>query len=518
MATLHANSDTGPGLAVISNRLGPSPALCARKPSPLSLCTSPSIPVTLVPVRTQLAWMRRQCHLLGPQNGVLYTDVRLGDPRALQQLHPQAEQVQGTRGNSPNAPRDLGSRWQLQVPVISPAGLPGTFLGCGVLQERFPMAGSVHRGLDAEQGPGAGRAGGKLLHPGRDARCAAPCTKLPGGSSNSPKVTVCSRAEAHAEVCCQPSGPFESTNSVGMNSVGAVCQDPRPRCPPHGAQHKATHCLTQFPFFWEEDALLDVLVFPAAIPARLRRAMPPELPDATTALRGLSEPGTPSVPLGLKKPPLKEALAAIPGPGRPKPLGVERHKPRRADTMDNESQYSGYSYKSGHSRSSRKHRRHGPISKRSTEPVPPVLPEPLEAARTLLQCPSKALERQPGNTDPSCGGGQHLSAPPASSKPPAWGLFRCSDKTKSRGKQHAQEEASTGAASVWKTDGKVHVLLSTSSAGDDADLGTASSPSIPTSPGPCGDEPGLCSLCSHHHPVKHLGELLCSAQLCLEAA
>ncbi|NXK00295.1 VNG2A protein, partial [Corythaixoides concolor] len=62
------------------------------------------------------------------------------------------------------------------------------------------------------------------------------------------------------------------------------------------------------------------------------------------------------VPLGLKKPPLKEALAAVPGPGRPKPLGVERHKPRRSDTMDNESQYSGYSYKSGHSRSSRKHR------------------------------------------------------------------------------------------------------------------------------------------------------------------
>ncbi|NXL40272.1 VNG2A protein, partial [Glaucidium brasilianum] len=62
------------------------------------------------------------------------------------------------------------------------------------------------------------------------------------------------------------------------------------------------------------------------------------------------------VPLGLKKPPLKEALAAVPGPGRPKPFGVERHKPRRPDTMDNESQYSGYSYKSGHSRSSRKHR------------------------------------------------------------------------------------------------------------------------------------------------------------------
>ncbi|NWQ83888.1 VNG2A protein, partial [Columbina picui] len=62
------------------------------------------------------------------------------------------------------------------------------------------------------------------------------------------------------------------------------------------------------------------------------------------------------VPLGLKKPPLKEALAAIPGPGRAKPFGVERHKSRRCDTMDNESQYSGYSYKSGHSRSSRKHR------------------------------------------------------------------------------------------------------------------------------------------------------------------
>lgn len=53
----------------------------------------------------QLAWMRRQCHLLGPQNGVLYTDVRLGDPSALQQPCPQAEWVQGTRGNSPNAPR-----------------------------------------------------------------------------------------------------------------------------------------------------------------------------------------------------------------------------------------------------------------------------------------------------------------------------------------------------------------------------------------------------------------------------
>ncbi|NXA81302.1 VNG2A protein, partial [Thryothorus ludovicianus] len=56
------------------------------------------------------------------------------------------------------------------------------------------------------------------------------------------------------------------------------------------------------------------------------------------------------VPLGLKKPPLKEAL------GKAKPQIVERRKARRADAMDNESQYSGYSYKSGHSRSSRKHR------------------------------------------------------------------------------------------------------------------------------------------------------------------
>ncbi|NXT10769.1 VNG2A protein, partial [Prunella fulvescens] len=60
------------------------------------------------------------------------------------------------------------------------------------------------------------------------------------------------------------------------------------------------------------------------------------------------------VPLGLKKPPLKEALAAL--PGKPKSHILERHKPRRSDAMDNESQYSGYSYKSGHSRSSRKHR------------------------------------------------------------------------------------------------------------------------------------------------------------------
>lgn len=64
-------------------------------------------------------------------------------------------------------------------------------------------------------------------------------------------------------------------------------------------------------------------------------------------------------PLGLKKPALKEAaaaLAAVPGPGRAKSVNVERYKARRSDNMDNESQYSGYSYKSGHSRSSRKHR------------------------------------------------------------------------------------------------------------------------------------------------------------------
>lgn len=65
------------------------------------------------------------------------------------------------------------------------------------------------------------------------------------------------------------------------------------------------------------------------------------------------------MPLGLKKPTLKEAaaaLAAVPGPGRPKSVNVDRYKGRRSDNMDNESQYSGYSYKSGHSRSSRKHR------------------------------------------------------------------------------------------------------------------------------------------------------------------
>ncbi|NWI41325.1 VANG2 protein, partial [Picathartes gymnocephalus] len=60
------------------------------------------------------------------------------------------------------------------------------------------------------------------------------------------------------------------------------------------------------------------------------------------------------VPLGLRKPPLKEALAAF--PGKPKSQIPERRKPRPADAMDNESQYSGYSYKSGHSRGSRKHR------------------------------------------------------------------------------------------------------------------------------------------------------------------
>lgn len=63
------------------------------------------------------------------------------------------------------------------------------------------------------------------------------------------------------------------------------------------------------------------------------------------------------VPLGLKKPTLKEAAAALAAvPGRPKSINVDRYKGRRSDNMDNESQYSGYSYKSGHSRSSRKHR------------------------------------------------------------------------------------------------------------------------------------------------------------------
>ncbi|NXA43627.1 VANG1 protein, partial [Eudromia elegans] len=59
-------------------------------------------------------------------------------------------------------------------------------------------------------------------------------------------------------------------------------------------------------------------------------------------------------PLGLKKPALKEAAAAL--AAVPKAATVERYKGRRSDNMDNESQYSGYSYKSGHSRSSRKHR------------------------------------------------------------------------------------------------------------------------------------------------------------------
>lgn len=64
------------------------------------------------------------------------------------------------------------------------------------------------------------------------------------------------------------------------------------------------------------------------------------------------------VPLGLKKPAVKEAAAAALAvvPGRPKSVNVDRYKARRSDNMDNESQYSGYSYKSGHSRSSRKHR------------------------------------------------------------------------------------------------------------------------------------------------------------------
>lgn len=60
------------------------------------------------------------------------------------------------------------------------------------------------------------------------------------------------------------------------------------------------------------------------------------------------------VPLGLKKPVLKEV--AVGPPKRPQPATLERYKARRSDAMDTESQYSGYSYKSGHSRSSRKHR------------------------------------------------------------------------------------------------------------------------------------------------------------------
>ncbi|NXD04070.1 VNG2A protein, partial [Certhia familiaris] len=56
------------------------------------------------------------------------------------------------------------------------------------------------------------------------------------------------------------------------------------------------------------------------------------------------------VPLGLKKPALQEALA------KSRARAPERRQPRPAEAMDNESQYSGYSYKSGHSRGSRKHR------------------------------------------------------------------------------------------------------------------------------------------------------------------
>ena len=60
------------------------------------------------------------------------------------------------------------------------------------------------------------------------------------------------------------------------------------------------------------------------------------------------------VPLGLKKPVLKEVAGGP--PRRPQPVALERYKARRSEAMDTESQYSGYSYKSGHSRSSRKHR------------------------------------------------------------------------------------------------------------------------------------------------------------------
>ncbi|KAG8146575.1 hypothetical protein E2320_013716 [Naja naja] len=62
------------------------------------------------------------------------------------------------------------------------------------------------------------------------------------------------------------------------------------------------------------------------------------------------------VPLGLKKPTLKEAAAALVAVPGSKAINVDRYKARRSDNMDNESQYSGYSYKSGHSRSSRKPR------------------------------------------------------------------------------------------------------------------------------------------------------------------
>lgn len=49
----------------------------------------------------QLAWMRRQCHLLGPQNGVLYTDVSLGTPGPCSSLVPRQN---GCKGQGETAP------------------------------------------------------------------------------------------------------------------------------------------------------------------------------------------------------------------------------------------------------------------------------------------------------------------------------------------------------------------------------------------------------------------------------
>lgn len=53
----------------------------------------------------QLAWMRRQCHLLGPQNGVLYTDVRLGTPAPCSSLVPRQN---GCKGQGETAPMRSG--------------------------------------------------------------------------------------------------------------------------------------------------------------------------------------------------------------------------------------------------------------------------------------------------------------------------------------------------------------------------------------------------------------------------
>lgn len=51
------------------------------------------------------AWMRRQCHLLGPQNGVLYTDVRLGTPAPCSSLVPRQN---GCKGQGETAPMRSG--------------------------------------------------------------------------------------------------------------------------------------------------------------------------------------------------------------------------------------------------------------------------------------------------------------------------------------------------------------------------------------------------------------------------